>query len=87
MKARVDVRVHDPLAKGAPFDLHPLDEALDGADVLLLLTNHDEFMDIAPSHAAALMRGRTVYDTRNQFDRRAWAAEGFDVRVLGAGGV
>ncbi|MBI1321550.1 MAG: nucleotide sugar dehydrogenase [Candidatus Hydrogenedens sp.] len=81
----VEVRPHDPLARRAPFELADLDTALRGADVLLLLTDHDAFRAIAPDHAARLMRGRCVYDTRSLLNRPAWEAEGFTVQVLGSG--
>jgi UDP-N-acetyl-D-mannosaminuronic acid dehydrogenase len=83
--AGVDARPHDPIARRTPFALAALDDALDGADVLLLLTEHDAFREIAPARAAALMRGRRVYDTRAHLERAAWEAAGFSVRVLGAG--
>jgi len=83
--AGVDARPYDPIARRAPFELATLETALDGADVLLLLTEHDAFREIAPGRAAALMRGRRVYDTRAHLDRTAWEAAGFSVRVLGAG--
>jgi len=54
-----------------------------GADVVVVLTEWDEFADIDPAEVATLMVGRGVVDTRNLLDRDAWAGQGFDYHGIG----
>ena len=54
-----------------------------GADVVVVLTEWDEFADIDPAKVATLMVGRGVVDTRNLLDRDAWAGQGFDYHGIG----
>lgn len=81
----LEVLAHDPLVSTAPVPSETLDNCLQGADCLLVLTDHDVFGELTPAHAARLMRGRLVYDTRNLLDHEAWRLSGFEVRVLGGG--
>ena len=55
----------------------------EGADVVVVLTEWDEFADIDPAEVATLMVGRGVVDTRNLLDREAWASHGFDYHGIG----
>ena len=55
----------------------------EGADVVVVLTEWDEFADIDPAEVAALMAGKGVVDTRNLLDRDAWAGQGFDYHGIG----
>lgn len=85
MQAGAEVAVHDDRAKGFSFPLLPLHEALAGADVLLLVTDHPEFSEIDPETAARLMRGRAVFDARNCLTRSRWQEAGFTFQRLGVG--
>ncbi|WP_144674158.1 UDP-glucose/GDP-mannose dehydrogenase family protein [Arthrobacter sp. U41] len=60
-------------------------QALDGAELVLLLTEWDEYAGLSPADAGALVRRRTLLDARNVLDASAWAAEGWTVRGLGRG--
>lgn len=81
----LEVLAHDPFVSAAPVPSETLDNCLQGADCLLVLTDHDVFRELTPAHAARLMRGRLVYDTRDLLDHDAWRFGGFEVRVLGGG--
>ncbi len=81
----IEVVAHDPFVRSAPVPQETLDNGLQGADCLLVLTDHDEYRHLTPAHAIRLMRGRVVYDTRNVLDHGQWRAAGFEVRVLGGG--
>jgi UDP-N-acetyl-D-mannosaminuronic acid dehydrogenase len=81
----IEVVAHDPFVRSAPVPQETLDNGLQGADCLLVLTDHDEYRHLTPAHAIRLMRGRIVYDTRNVLDHGQWRAAGFSVRVLGGG--
>ncbi len=81
----VALGVYDPHVRHAPFDLVSLDTALEGADLLLLLTDHNEFKYLNPKQVAKQMRSRYVLDTRHALDASDWAQAGFQMSVLGAG--
>ena len=57
--------------------------ACDGADVLVVLTEWDEFRWQDPVEVAALMAAPTVVDARNLLDRVRWERHGFTYRGVG----
>jgi UDPglucose 6-dehydrogenase len=58
-------------------------EACERADVLVVLTEWDEFRWQDPAAVAAGMTGRAVVDARNLLDRARWQRHGFDYRGIG----
>jgi UDP-N-acetyl-D-mannosaminuronic acid dehydrogenase len=77
--------VYDPHVKMCPVELASLEECLDGADCLLLLTAHDEFRRLNPRQAVRSMRTPLLLDTHQLLDLPEWRAAGFQVAVLGSG--
>jgi UDP-N-acetyl-D-mannosaminuronic acid dehydrogenase len=76
--------VYDPIATRFARPLAPtLDEALQDADCLVLLVDHDVFKTIDPTRAAQAMRGRILVDARNFVSRQDWRDAGFTVYSLG----
>jgi UDPglucose 6-dehydrogenase len=57
--------------------------AAHGADVVLLLTEWQEFRDLHPSELSAVVRERRIVDGRNALDRELWRGEGWSYRALG----
>jgi UDPglucose 6-dehydrogenase len=57
--------------------------ALEGAELVLLLTEWDEYRRLSAGVAGGLVRRRVVLDARNVLDAAAWQAEGWLVRGLG----
>jgi UDP-N-acetyl-D-mannosaminuronic acid dehydrogenase len=84
-----DVRLCDPHvqtdAPGLPAPVLPIEQALSGAQAVVLLVDHKAFADLDLDLVAALVGRKQVLDTRCAIDRAAWAAHGFVVRVLGSG--
>lgn len=59
-------------------------EACEGAEVLLVLTESQEYKTIDPKRAAALMsQGAVVFDTRRILDRDTWTQHFNHVKTLG----
>ncbi len=88
-----DVRVYDPQAmdnaRRAYPDLHYADsvmEAADGAAVVLLLTEWDQFRSIDPVQLGTAATGRVIVDGRHALDADAWRAAGWVYRALGRAG-
>ncbi len=61
-------------------------DCLTGADVVVLLVDHHEFLDLKPDQAASWSSGRTAVDTRGVWDREGWRGAGWDLHILGVGG-
>ncbi|AEV83995.1 UDP-glucose 6-dehydrogenase [Actinoplanes sp. SE50] len=84
------VVVYDPAAMDNAKRVHPeltyatnaLDAARD-ADVVVLLTEWNEFRDIEPSAMAAVVRGRRIVDGRHALVPAHWTAAGWEYRALG----
>jgi UDP-N-acetyl-D-mannosaminuronic acid dehydrogenase len=60
-------------------------EALQDADLVLLLAAHTPLKGISPAQAAAHMRGRIAVDAVNGWDAHVWEAAGFRLFRLGVG--
>ncbi len=58
-------------------------DAAKDADVLVVVTEWNDFRALAPERLKQLMRGNLVMDLRNVFDPRAMAAAGIDCRGIG----
>ncbi|MFS0730982.1 UDP-glucose/GDP-mannose dehydrogenase family protein [Curtobacterium sp. 1P10AnD] len=84
------VAAYDPEAIGTARRVRPeLDyvesaaDALRGAELVLVLTEWNEFRELDPADAAALVAAPVVVDGRNCLDRDAWTAAGFTLRGMG----
>ncbi|WP_454043162.1 UDP-glucose dehydrogenase family protein [Cellulosimicrobium sp. Marseille-Q8652] len=85
-----DVRVTDPEAVPNARRLHPelqlvesLDEAVVDAEIVLLLTEWQDYRDLVPSELAEKVAGMRILDGRNVLDPVAWRAAGWTYRALG----
>lgn len=88
--AGAHVTVTDPKAINNAWMRYPqlrfeasTSRALEGAELVLLLTEWEEYRSLSPAVAGGLVRRRTVLDARNVLDAVAWLAEGWTVRGLG----
>jgi UDPglucose 6-dehydrogenase len=84
------VAVYDPKATSNARRVFPtltyVDSALDacrGADVVLHLTEWQEFRDLDPHQVAGLVNARNLVDGRNCLDADAWRSAGWTYRRLG----
>ncbi|HYK51951.1 MAG TPA: UDP binding domain-containing protein, partial [Candidatus Eremiobacteraceae bacterium] len=79
-----ETAIYDPVASGFKRPLSPtLDSALQDADALVLVVDHDVFRPIDPAKVGKSMRGRIVIDARNLFDPVKWERAGFELHTLG----
>jgi UDP-N-acetyl-D-mannosaminuronate dehydrogenase len=62
-----------------------LASALEGAEALILLVDHQEFRELDPQNVSRDMPGRVAIDTRGVWDRGTWKMAGFNLHVLGVG--
>jgi UDPglucose 6-dehydrogenase len=84
------VSVFDPKAMDNAQQLFPtLNYALStldacrGADVVLILTDWDEFRKMQPEDLALVTKAKRVIDARNCLDPQAWRAAGWNYRGFG----
>lgn len=85
------VTITDPEAIPNAERLHPQlnyvadrDEALRGADAVVVVTEWDEYRrDLTPEHAASLVSGMVIVDGRNCLDAAAWRASGWTYYGMG----
>jgi UDPglucose 6-dehydrogenase len=83
--------VTDPEAIENARRIHPQlnyvedrDEALRGADAVIMVTEWDEYRrELDPEHASTLAAGRVVVDGRNGLDAAAWRAAGWTYLGMG----
>jgi len=84
------VRVTDPVALDKCRVTWPnldyvssVDEAVSGADAVLLLTEWQTYLDLDPEHLASLVHQKRVLDGRNALPRDLWEKAGWVYRGLG----
>ena len=81
-----DVRAYDPAVKGPVGGVEPAADpysVCDGAEVLVVLTEWDEFRWLDFDKVAGLMVARRVVDARNLLDKPALERRGFSYAGIG----
>jgi UDPglucose 6-dehydrogenase len=84
------VVVYDPQANGTAQRMFPtlgyadsVAEAVDGADVTIVLTEWQEFIDIDPIALGGIVNQQTVIDARNCLPATEWSKAGWTVHAMG----
>ncbi|MBM6387828.1 MAG: nucleotide sugar dehydrogenase [Paenibacillus sp.] len=84
LRSHYDLQIFDPHVKDdIQGKKDTLTEAIDGADAILILTDHNEFKQIDPKEIITIARGALVFDTRRVVNHQAWTEAGFLYHVLG----
>ncbi|MCU5439314.1 nucleotide sugar dehydrogenase [Bacillus cereus] len=60
-----NVTIHDPYVKSELFNLKTAEDAVEGADLILVLADHNEFKTIDYSQFVSKMRQPILFDARN----------------------
>ena len=87
--AGAEVAVFDPTVVVAPKGLEKLKvmsspiAACNGADVIAVLTEWDEFRQISPNDVAGIVRAKKIVDARNLLDRSEWLRADFEYQGIG----
>lgn len=88
--AGASVRIYDPQAMDNAKKVFPtldyassLDDALRGAELVILATEWAEFKELDPTHAAELVAQQRIIDGRNVLPVDAWQAAGWEIHALG----
>jgi UDP-N-acetyl-D-mannosaminuronic acid dehydrogenase len=84
-KLGVDYTAYDPHIKqnNLAKQTQSLEEAVNHADLIVILTDHNEFKTLDPKVVEGSMRTKMIFDTKNCIDRTLWEDNQFDVFLLG----
>lgn len=84
------VTVYDPKAIENSRRIFPtlsyasdVNEAVEGADVILVLTEWKQFCELKPARLSKLVRQKSIIDGRNCLQPRAWRDAGWNYRGMG----
>lgn len=83
-----EVKCYDKYARDFIYPLNSLDEAVEGADIIVILAEHDEYKNFDKEdikNIASKVKNKIILDTKNILNRELWEKEGFKVYVLGDG--
>lgn len=78
----VTISATDPRVQDPKIPIIPFDEAIEGADAIILVTDHPEYEDLNPDTVGAAMSQRVLVDTRAMLDRERWQSAGFTVEQI-----
>ncbi|OQM45965.1 MULTISPECIES: nucleotide sugar dehydrogenase [Anoxybacillaceae] len=84
-KLGIDYTAYDPHIKENQLSqqTQELEQAVAHADMIVILTDHQEFKYLQPEQVGAHMRTSIIFDTKHCIERSLWEENGFDVHVLG----
>jgi UDP-N-acetyl-D-mannosaminuronic acid dehydrogenase len=84
---KYEVIVHDPYVKSfEEMDIiNDLEKALTGVDVIMIVTNHNQYYNIDLTNLKKLMRNPVIIDGRNIFDSDKCREHGFVYYGVGKG--
>ena len=83
--SRGQVVISDGHVTNSRVPLEPLESAIAGATLLVLLTDHDEYKELDPGTVGTKVREKIVLDTRGALEREKWQSAGFRIFRLGRG--
>jgi UDP-N-acetyl-D-mannosaminuronic acid dehydrogenase len=89
VKAGAVVSAYEPYKPDFPVAgvkmTHSLEEAVQDAELVVLLVGHTQFKELDPQQLAKITPARLALDTVNGWDTTAWQAAGFKLAKLGKG--
>ena len=77
--------IYDPHVKHFDHELSAFEDAFRDADLIVLLTDHNEYRYLDPSSVGELVRSKQIFDTRNCLNREKWEKAGFTTHLIGDG--
>jgi len=81
----IEVRVVDPHTQREEWSKERLLNASKGADLVVLMCAHAEFLALDADSIGSVMRSRNLLDTRAALNLELWRSAGFTCHVLGNG--
>ncbi len=85
------IKIYDPYFKSTTIFSHKTEEnlidAITNSDACILVTAHNEFLEIDPAFLTSKMKSPIIIDTRGVFDPHVAKKAGITYRGIGRGGV
>jgi UDP-N-acetyl-D-mannosaminuronic acid dehydrogenase len=78
------VKIYDPFVKEWSYPILGLEEAVEGSDCIVVLTDHSEFKEMDPAKLCEKMSHHNIFDARNIIGTDLWEKAGFDVITVGS---
>ena len=60
-----------------------LEEAVEGSDCIVVLTDHSEFRELDPGKLTNIMKNTNIVDTRNIIDKSLWKRSRYEIKIIG----
>lgn len=77
------VKIYDPLVKEWSYPVLRLEEAVEGSDCIVMLTDHSEFREMNPREFCGKMKNLVIIDTRNIINFKFWEMAEFKIKTIG----
>ena len=77
------VKIYDPFVEEWCYPILGLEEAVEGSDCIVVLTDHSEFRGMDPRKLSTEMVNSNIIDTRNIINKDRWEQNGYVTKVLG----
>jgi len=82
-KEGIEVKIYDPFVKDFDWPVLELEDAVDGSDCIVVLTDHSMFREMDPKLFCEGMRERNLVDTRNVVDTNSWLEQKYKMKTIG----
>lgn len=79
-----NVKIYDPLVKEFGYPLLPLEDAVQGSDLIIVEIGHDAFKEIDADFLSNLVRNKNIIDTADILDIQNYTKYGFNINILGS---
>lgn len=77
------IKIYDPLVKEWNYPILELEEAVEGSNCIVVLTDHSEFKKMDPSEFSENMSNLNIFDARNNLNKDLWEKAGFKIKTVG----
>ncbi|AKB76678.1 UDP-glucose dehydrogenase [Methanosarcina horonobensis HB-1 = JCM 15518] len=77
------IKIYDPFVKEWNYPILGLEEAVEGSDCIVVLTDHSEFRNVDPENLHNKMRKPNIIDTRNIINKDLLEKSGYKIKIIG----
>ncbi|KKG31715.1 nucleotide sugar dehydrogenase [Methanosarcina mazei] len=82
-KEGFEVKIYDPFVKEWSYPILGLEEAVEGSNCIVVLTDHSEFREMKPEDISKKMKRLSIIDTRNIINKNSWRKSGYEIKIIG----
>lgn len=81
-KEGLKIKIYDPFVKEWSYPILGLEEAVEGSDCIVMLTDHSGFKEMNPTAFHGKMSNLNIVDTRNIIDKELWKKTGYNIKTI-----